>query len=400
MLCPVFRPHYISYIKDSIIVIIDCSKLNRRVAEDLFMNSRDRLANCTFKKSIEKYLEEILRNHQGLRDLKERRRREETRDKLSDSKPLKDTLKNILSNSPTLEKLFLQGKELSNPFKPGNARDKEEDFDGSRYPTYFRFRGKEDGESLKRNTPINRRCKIEFETDAENNYFERDIDRGKFELYLSGAVDKELKNYSINLHNGTATLFFTLPKNVSIGETLVIKSKVIDKVNFNGFINIINLTIIKAALTPPPHPPTNGSKLELPKMIKVKEKEEGFTLWENMTPSFNKFSALRIKQAGSSIDTEGKFIYDFYINVDNFYLLHELKISKDDPDIIEAKFIFSLVLLAMGILHQSIEKHSDCNNETYCVEEIIEEFSEGVASIIIPMINNLGELRIEDIEET
>lgn len=388
----------LDYIKDSILVIVDCSQLSRRDREDLFMNSRDRLANCTFKTHIEENLENLLRNHQGLRDLRERRRREEAQEKLTDSKPLKDTLKNLLEHSPTLEKLFLMGQELPNPFRPDNIKKPEREFDGGKmYPTYFRFRNKESGYILDKKCPNNRKCRIEFETDAENSYFERDKDRGEFSLFYTNNSKKcDFEDYSINLHNGIALLYFSLPHNSSIGDTIEITSIVKDKVNFNGFVNEINLKIIEP-YSPPPPPPPNPSKLELPEIRKVKENTEGFKLWHEMSPPFNKFSGLRIKQARSSIDAGGRFIYDFYVNVDNFYLMHEIKNSKADADLIEAKFIFSLVLLTMGLIHQHIEKQQN-EDDQYDFEYVVEEFSKGVAPIILPMLENLGKLEIGDIE--
>ena len=57
----------------------------------------------------------MLKHHQGLRDLKERRRREQTEAKLADSKPLEDILESLLKKSPTLANLFLQGASRIEP---------------------------------------------------------------------------------------------------------------------------------------------------------------------------------------------------------------------------------------------------------------------------------------------
>lgn len=86
-----------SYLNDSILVIADCSKFERRVQEDLFMNSRDRLRDSVaIRYEIENQLEDLVKNHPGLRALREQRRREEIEDKLKDSKPLAEVLENII----------------------------------------------------------------------------------------------------------------------------------------------------------------------------------------------------------------------------------------------------------------------------------------------------------------
>lgn len=97
----------LSYLSDSLLVVVDCSGFTGRAREDLFMNSRDRLSKGELRSSIESELEDMLKNHQGLRDLKERRRREETESRLADSKPLEDVLRN---DSQALTK---SGKSIS-----------------------------------------------------------------------------------------------------------------------------------------------------------------------------------------------------------------------------------------------------------------------------------------------
>ena len=82
----------LNYLDDSILVIADCSEFDRETQEDLFMTSRDRLCDGDLKKQIEKELQELLKKHEGLRELKERRRREEMEGKIGDAKPLLDTI--------------------------------------------------------------------------------------------------------------------------------------------------------------------------------------------------------------------------------------------------------------------------------------------------------------------
>ncbi|MDP3051333.1 MAG: hypothetical protein Q8N20_08345, partial [Eubacteriales bacterium] len=96
-------------LKDSLLVILDCTSFSNRAREDLFMNSRDRLSGGNLRVELEHALEDLLKNHQGLRDLKEKRRKEELESKLSDNKPLEGILEKILKNSPSLATLLLQG---------------------------------------------------------------------------------------------------------------------------------------------------------------------------------------------------------------------------------------------------------------------------------------------------
>ena len=73
----------LSYLTDSILVMVDCSKFAGRAREDLFMNSRDRLSGGELRQELEEALEEMLKHHQGLRESRRsgdgRRRRRSSR---------------------------------------------------------------------------------------------------------------------------------------------------------------------------------------------------------------------------------------------------------------------------------------------------------------------------------
>jgi len=161
----------LTYIADSVLVIVDCSNFSTRAREDLFKNSRDRLSHGELRVEIERALEVLLKGHDGLKALKEQRRREELATRLEDEKPLKETLESLLKRSPTLSALFLQGGRISVPFKSATATTTTETaFEGKQYPTFFRFRGKEYGSKLNRECAINMLSRIAFETDAAHVY--------------------------------------------------------------------------------------------------------------------------------------------------------------------------------------------------------------------------------------
>jgi hypothetical protein len=211
------------YLKDSLFVIIDCTDFEGRAREDLFMNSRDRLRNGTLKSKIDKNLEELLKNHPGLKELRERRRREEIESKLEDSKPLENIITNILKKSPTLSKLFIQGVRLPNPFKIKKAKSKE-DFIGKKFPSFFNLTKEYPLENPKQ-CPINMRFRVQFKTDAENDYFDRDNEPGEFSFFLN---DDIISDYSLNLWNGIANLTVSLPKGSKLGDICKFRAEVSD----------------------------------------------------------------------------------------------------------------------------------------------------------------------------
>jgi hypothetical protein len=412
----------LSYLANDIMIILDCSKFRGRAREDLFMNSRDRLSDGELREKIEKALEEILRNHSGLRALRERRRREEVESKLDDSKPLEDILDFLIKQSPTLSALFLQGRRLSNPFKPVSVQSEEEPFEGERYPTYFKFEGQEYGIELHRSCNINRRCRIAFETDVVNDYFSRNVDPGEFSLHIvSAAGHSAVKDYSLNLRNGIATLNLRLPPNCRPGDKLVFVALVKDRAQIEPFKNTFVLSVEKPAEAskggkgtrrkPPAKREGDDrdtpSGIELPKVVKVYQNpQEGQSGWEDMDPRFDKHTALRVRHAGSSEeyggDGNGKDVYDFFLNVDNICLKTESKSSGIDADLLQARFMYGMVLLGLGLLHQEslmAEDRSDDERDVpngANIEDKVEEFTRAVAPVLLPMIDYLGSLDLED----
>lgn len=376
-----------SYLADSILVTIDCTGFTGRTREDLFMNSRDRLRGGELKDQIEQKLEDLLRNHQGLRALREKRRREEIQSKLEDSKPLKEVLEDILKKSPALSSLFIPGFKLRTPFDLRDVSGKEE-FAGKEFPTYFKIRLKGVKEC-----PINSKFRIQYETDAANDYFERDNLPGEFGLHVE---EKEFTDYVLNLWNGLATVSVSLPGNVKIGDVLDFKSIVSDPSQFRPFEDQFQVSVSKprrkkdnggrGRRKKPPSQESGSdrsisSTLSLPQVIEIyKDQWPGF--------DFSEFSALEVKHTG----TEG---YDFYINMDNIYLLSEIKAESDvDAKLLQEMYKSALVLIGLALLKENSESEEQKNEDRDIFQEVSETAMK-LAPIVLPMISYLGDLEIE-----
>lgn len=389
------------------------------------MNSRDRLSGGELRAEIERTLESMLKHHSGLRELKERRRREEIEDRLEDSKPLEEVLESLLKQSPTLSALFLQGSGISNPFKTSKVQAQEEPFEGKRYPTYFKFTGKEYGTELHRDCHVNMRCRVVFETDVVNDYFSRDIDQGEFSLFIASDGHRlPVRNYALNLQNGIATLNLQLPANCRVGDELRFVAEVADRTRIDPFVNAFVLNVKEVA------EPTKGKRthrrkppgdkvgderekpsgIQLPKIIKIYENPaDSVKGWGDMSPPFDKYSALRVINAGSSDENgengNGEDVYDFYLNVDNIFLKTEQKAGSLEPEVTEARFVYGMVLLGLGLLHQEAQDRkpgSDCEKDgsdevsgQVNIEDRVEEFTKAVAPVLLPMIDYLGALDLE-----
>jgi hypothetical protein len=411
----------LSYLADSILVTMDCTKFSIRAREDLFMNSRDRLRSPGLRFEIESALEDVLKHHEGLRELKERRRRTEIESKLADSKPLEDVLKSVLRRSPTLARLFLHGPRVTNPFKTVQVQGELKEFQGKRFPTYFKFKGKDYGVGLDRECHANLRFRISFETDAANDYFSREADRGQFALHvLSDGARVPARNYALNLQNGLATLSAKLPEGCNVGDELTFVATVDDSSRVHPFENEFRIRVKEEAAPKGgrggrrlPPGDRKGEEREMPSGIalpKVREVSEAD--WATQSPPFDQYTALRVKHAGQPTGGDGAEngadanVYDFFVNVDNTYLKAELKSGGEGVEVKRARFVNGLVLVGLALLHEEGRKkeHADDGGgeevsagEEKNVEDSVEAFSRALAPVLLPMIESLGTLDLEDV---
>jgi hypothetical protein len=377
-----------NYLADSILTVVDCSKISKDAIEDLFMNSRDRLRDVELKSEIEKELEKVIHDHPGLKQLKERRRRERLSDRLGESKPLKDVLDKVLKKSSTLAQLLKHGKLLHTPFNLTGV-DVEEEFKGNYYPDYFDLRSNE-----YKKCPINQRSKMTYDTDAMNDYFSRTEFPGDFKLCLNG---NEYEDYSISLWNGTGTLTIDLPSDISPGEELSFSTEVSDETGFNRFTSDFIIKVLpKVEVDYPPGGKratgsgSKGKKKKKPLQLQIPNVERVYVdKWEQH--NFDKSSALKVYHADERE-------YDFFVNMDNEWLLSEIKSRfKEEPEIFKAQFEFGMALVGIGMLMEA-QTNEVSSSEEPNVLEMIPKVTRAIAPIMLPLINELGTMIEDEVE--
>ena len=379
-----------SYLHKDLLVIVDCSDLPGRSREDLFMNSRDRLCDCSLKTEIEKELTSIIKGHKGLKSLREQRKKDAIASKIGDSKPVVDVLSKLLKDSPALTNLLGSGHRLSNPFATKKTGD-QNDFTGKRFPTYFTASRKHTKTKPKQ-CHQGSKFRVSYETDANNDYFERDNQPGTFQLFIDG-IPSQSGTY--DLWNGHFNLQIALPQSAKVGQ--IFEVKVI--VNDPNRINPIEDTFWVQQAGPKTKSGTPGnrrkpssskkgnknsgpSQLDLPPIYPVKKED-----WKNHT--FDQYSALKVIHSGKGDN------YDFFYNADNSWLKIEQKRARDeDTEIIETQYKSSLILIGLSLLQA--EKSKKSQNQSIGIEEKIFETTSALSPLLIPMIRSLGGLTKDD----
>jgi len=410
-------------LRDSLLILIDCSSLSAVQREDLFMSSRDRLSKKSIRYEVEREIQQMLHDNPELKRLQQQRREQDVKSTLSEEKPLEEVIGKILRASPTLKTLFLRGQRLAKPFsngaggkkgKEGGSDKGNGDFKGKRHPTYFEIKDFPYGELYRRNSEKGRRCRIKFKTDVENEYFKRPTDKGHFGLeILESSCEMSPPSYSLVLQDGEAFLNMALPEEAEVDDWLTIQTTVNDFTLQEPFVNIIKLKVLsKKKRGPSPTRPRKKRKgggegndpasqgIKLPKAISVKQDDK---YWEKY--EFNADTGCHV--ISDPIEVDGKELLEhvFYINMDNNSLKTEMKYSKQDSRLLGAKFKYGNVLLGLAMLHQANNNNelktkasNDGGQEESTVQDQIRLVSRAVAPVLLPMIDQLAGLNEDDIE--
>lgn len=414
-------------LKDSLLVLVDCSTLTAREREDLFMSSRDRLSKKPIRYALEDEIEEMLRRHPRLTKLQQQRKEEDVKTKLSDERPLEEVLGKLFSASPSLKALFLRGQRLAKPFANGSGSKSgmgdgpgtgEKEFKGRRHPTYFRIPGVPAGRAYLKQCEYGRRCRIDFETDVENGYFKRATDPGTFTLEIvKSSRPVGLPSFSIPLDDGVAHLNLALPADAVAGDEIELKTTLSDPTLTTPFLNPI-----KVRVTPYQDHPKGSDRVKHPrsgagtgegtseqgiKLPHIELVHENDKYWNKYKFSFD--TACHV-MSDPNPNEGGKLEHSFYINADNIALKTEMKYGKQNPKMLEAKFKYGNVLLGLAMLHddEKVNKNGhrrgdrDSENgqpEREPVQETIRRVSQAMAPIMLPMIDQLSGLDEELLEE-
>ena len=333
------------YLRDDrgpLLVSVDCTNMDPIVREDFFMASRDRVRHNEVYADIEKSLTDELRNHPGLQEINQKRRQKEMERTLDEDASL-GAFQRLLDSDPSLASLFAAGDRLVTTTGPAPQTP----FVGRKFPSFFRLAKAPNGQVIK-NCPTNRTCQIEFETDAVNDYFKRLDSPGSVIISPPNLLERQ------RLWNGEWNTRFRVPWDAVPGDEFTVTVTVTDVEREMRGTPFVSCFVLRATPEmddntpsgPPPNARTRkpdgqktGVVLAVPKIQEVPKAD-----WEQHNPPFNAHEAVRIKHDG-----QGGF--DYFVNVDNAFLLTELSRTSDESKL-QARFWFEygLVLAAVGMI--------------------------------------------------
>ncbi len=365
----------LDYIADSMIVQVDCTKVPIDVNEDLFLASRDRMRDIEEKGRMEAAIAEYLVEHQGLKDLNARRRQAALSKSVDED--TQSVVQELVKDDPTLAALFGGGKAIK---LPGGPLPEPVPYEGKRFPTYFRIANEPKG-GLVRKTPRNWSARIEFETDASNDYFApQRRDHGV--LQVTGLAEFK----SVHLWNGKAILHFGIPNTANVGDRMGVTVSVMDESRIEPMVATFQIDVEAERPHVPWGPPKpDGAALSgIPTVNEVYQAD-----WKKY--QFTEKSAL-VMRHGDDDDQ-----LDLYINMDNIYLRSELVRRRAlGEDLVRSWYKYGLIVLSLGMLYQQRqapageEAPTDDTQSSPDGFEAIKSASQGMAVTIVPLMAQLS----------
>ena len=382
-----------AYLADDLMVVVDCSSILRRDFEELFMNSRDRLrAESKLATDIGQKLENFLLHDEALRTLENERRSHAIAERYDDASLREDLLKEILSGNPEISRYLLEGATLTSRGR-GTQIDIKGVFEGRQFPTFFRPARHEV------NVGVGNKAQMQFETDAENNYFDRSISPGNWTI-VDGQGNSWITHWDRHGPvDGMARFYWdtgTLPPAfLSPGLSFEFTVAVDDESRVEALSSTVKVNIIE----PRESQGGDGSRrrggsegVDPPNVIQVYREE-----WEGHSAGvFDGKTAVRIVLDSTAPDSRPA--WDFFVNVDN-NSIHEYALRKEQPlETTRNAFLTAVVFVGLAVIRGAADDSgSDRNrnghhrrNDDMDVECDVERVTRYIAPVLLPVIEALG----------
>ena len=331
----------LNLLKEHLLIHVDCTNMEYDFRKELFMASRDRLKDGEETRALRKFLAEKLGARGGRLAEIQKQRKDSIAIGSEGAKDLIRSFAQNLSRNQDLLQLLGQtlnldiqskGKEKRNTNKSSKKKPNKNEmqpFNSQRFPAFFKRRVQGKSGNGVVTIPIGGEKTILFDTDVENNYFDRIEEPGELKIALldfrtneteggdaPGKVDQIENVFNARKsspQDGTIKIHLNPKKEVDVGDETRIKVSLSDP-SGNFFEETFWVKISEPQAPPQPSPKTEDKEvpnLGLPEMKLVHEKD-----WE------------QFGEAGEPMDystvmypyVEGEKLETIYINMDSTVL--------------------------------------------------------------------------------
>lgn len=346
----------LNLLKEHLLIHVDCTDMNYNFRKELFMASRDRLKGGEETRELRKFLAEKLGDKNGRLAEIHKRRKASIAIESEDAKDLIKSLAQNFSRNQDLLQLLGQalnlqakGDKKRNTNKSTKNKSKKDDmqpFNPQKFPAFFKrsVQGKAGNGVV--SIPIGGEKTVLFDTNVENNYFDRIEDPGELKIALLdfktnetqggealGKVDRIENVFNARKSSpqeGTIKIHLNPTEEVSVGDEARINVSLSDPSgSFFQETFWVKISKPKAPLQPSPKlDDAENPNLGLPEVKLVHEKD-----WDQ----FGEVGETMDHSTVMYPEVEGEKLEKIFINMDSRVLLNfKAKIRNPNQDELEA----------------------------------------------------------------
>lgn len=187
----IVRSLQMNMLKNHLMIHVDCTKMDIDFRNKLFMASRDRLKDGEETRALRDFLSQKLKSNERLVAINKRRKQLTSFDEGDTNKLLQSMSKKLPFNSELMQLLnktfkleHLKDKEKHHDKPNQKEKKQKEPFSPQRFPTRFQLKLPEKDGQKAVNIPRGSEKKLFFDTDVEDNYFDRIEEPGKLKISL------------------------------------------------------------------------------------------------------------------------------------------------------------------------------------------------------------------------
>jgi len=335
------RTLQMNLLKDYLLIHVDCTEMERDFRRNLFKADRERMNQSKEAADLRKKLGDSLKGGQ-LKEINKQRRNCLSLDGDDEESLLKDIAEDLTFDKAMQElikqTLELDAKGKRKKPKPRKPKPPPEPFVGKRYPSSFRIDTKRHGNTSVIQIPCGDSKTVQFDSDVENQYFDRAEDPGALEMTVmtyipndasggnqKGTVNDISEIFSVTRRspqNGKIRVVIEPTEDVQVGDEVEIRADLLSSAESTGARSEmfwVMITEPQPQKQPKPKPPPKEGKLGLPKPVKVFERArdaDKVKTWDD------------IEQSGITMnhgvvmhpDVEADKLEAIYINMDSTIL--------------------------------------------------------------------------------
>lgn len=407
----VFDQLQLSFIRRELLVLVDCSRMSVDYQEKLFMTSRDRLRSGIFPMQVRNALNKVLKENEGLRKANFAQKMARIKNKTQDNKQLTKTVEQLVTRDPLLTKLFKEGTHIHAPQVP-NTQLQAGRFEGKEHPTYFWLLGKNKDGRLEKQIPANHQIRVQFETDARNNYFSRKQNPGNLQVLLNGKMQNELRK-SLSLYNGKGTLQLLMPQSAQVGDLLIFTLMLQDPEASRDFQEGFTVQVLEPQAekekkeSTKTEPRSKHKRKSAPnKGSRGRKKNGGLNLPSVHVVHKDEWNQYDMDEHSALFYAASEEGDDYFLNGDNAFLLQELRRVKDNGEleIKKVQYKTSMVLVGMSVVNfckqtalKRLQKAREDGTEPQLpdIPDQVDKISAMMAPLLLPMLENVADLQME-----